>query len=63
VRPTSAADAGRAAAVVGAAAPKDGATGWPHTSYLYTNRAYVLNRYSRIPVTQPQEYESRIPSG
>jgi len=26
-------------------------------------RSYVLNTYSRIPVTQPQEYEYRIPPG
>jgi len=25
--------------------------------------SYVLNTYSRIPVTQPQEYEYRIPRG
>jgi len=26
-------------------------------------QAYVLNRYSRIPVAQPHEYEYRIPPG
>ena len=28
-----------------------------------TSLEYMLNRYSRIPVAQPQEYEYRIPPG
>ena len=35
----------------------------PYGDGLVTCRAYVLNRYSRIPVAQPQEYEYRIPPG
>jgi len=35
----------------------------PPVFFLFVSRPYVLNRYSRIPVAQPQEYKYRIPPG